>query len=54
MMKKVYIKPTVDVFEIALEDAFAAGSALVQPQDSDSVQAEWELDTDVDKSFIWE
>lgn len=53
-MKKKYQKPAIQVFIITLEHCITAGSALVSPQSANDVQAEWETESDVNKSFIWE
>lgn len=53
-MKKQYISPQISISEIALEESIAAGSALIDPRDSNGqVQEQWIQDDDADFHFDW-
>ncbi len=53
-MKKTYVSPKMDIFNIELEQGIAAGSANVTPGDNtQTVQHEWDVAPDDTRSLDW-
>ncbi len=53
-MKKQYLKPTVWMDEIQMEEGIAATSANTRPQDEmNTISEEWHQEEDQNKEFDW-
>ncbi|WP_294183541.1 hypothetical protein [uncultured Sphingobacterium sp.] len=53
-MKKQYVKPKIELFLVGLESGIAAGSATVNPQNSNGqVVEQWTKDDDDIRDLDW-
>lgn len=54
MDKQKYAPPVIGVANFHMESTIAAGSANVKPATPSSVEAEWETEEDINRTFNWD